>query len=76
MHELYNDYPLAPDKIEIKKEMSSYQLKIAYFYNFHDGNLKKVVPNLFDKGNYELHYENFQLYLRPGLKLKKDGIET
>ena len=28
--ELHNDYPFAPDKIEIKKEMlSSYQLKIA-----------------------------------------------
>ena len=42
LHELYNDYPLAPDKIEIKKEMSSYQLKIAYFYNFHVGSLKKI----------------------------------
>ena len=28
------------------------------------------MPNSFDKGNYVLHYENSQLYLRLGLKLK------
>ena len=26
LQELYNDYPLAPDKIEIKRKMSDYQL--------------------------------------------------
>ena len=30
LRELHNNYPLAPDKIEIKREMlSEYQLKIA-----------------------------------------------
>ena len=34
LQELHNDYPLAPDKTEIKKEMlSNHQLKIAYLYN-------------------------------------------
>ena len=32
LHELHNDYPLAPDKIEIKR-MSEYQLKISDLYN-------------------------------------------
>ena len=32
---------------------------------------KKLVPNLFDKEQYVIHYENIQLYLRLGLKLKK-----
>ena len=27
--------------------------------------------NFFEKENYDLHYENLQLYLRLGLKLKK-----
>ena len=37
--ELHNDFPLAPDKTEIKKEMfSEYQLKIAALYNIHNGN--------------------------------------
>ena len=35
--ELQNDYSLAPDKIEIKREMSEYQLKIADLYNIPVG---------------------------------------
>ena len=33
--------------------------------------LKKLVPNFLDKEKYVLYYENLQLYLRLGLKLKK-----
>ena len=44
--ELGNDYPLAPDKIEIKREMLfNYQLKIADLYNIAIG--KELVPNFF-----------------------------
>ena len=33
LHKLHNDYPLAPDKIEIKRETpSEYQLKIVDLY--------------------------------------------
>ena len=72
LHELRNDYPLAPDKIEIKREMlSNYQLKIVDFYNISFGTIKKLVPNFFDKEKYLLHYQNLQLYLRLGLELKK-----
>ena len=63
-----NDYPLALDKIEIKREMlADSQLKIAEKLAM----LRKLVPNLFDKEKYVIHYENVQLYLRLGLKLKK-----
>ena len=51
---LHNDYPLAPDKIEM---LSEYQLKIADLYNIPIGNVKKSVPNFFDKEKYVLHYE-------------------
>ena len=69
---LHNDYPLASDKIEIKREMLyEYQLKIADLYNIPIGNVKKLVPNFFDKEKYVIHYENLQIYLRLGLKLKK-----
>ena len=51
--------------------LSEYQLNIADLYNIPIGNVKKLVPNFFDKENYELHYENIQLYLRLALKLKK-----
>ena len=50
--ELHNDYPLAPDKIEIKRKMlSENQLKIAALYNILIGNGKNLVPNFFDKKN-------------------------
>ena len=72
LRELHNDYSLAPDKIEVKREMlSEYQLKIADLYNIPIGNIKKLVPNIFDKEKNVLHYENLKLYLRLTLKLKK-----
>ena len=68
----YNDFPVASDKIEIKREMlSECQLRIPDLFNITIGNFKKLVPNVFDKEKYVLHYENFQLYLRLGAKLKK-----
>ena len=70
--ELHNDYPLAPDKIEIKREMlSNYLLKIANFYNNFISNVKKLVPNFFDKEKYVLSYKNLKHYLALGVKLKK-----
>ena len=69
---LHNDYPLALDKIEIKKEMlPEFQLKITDLYNIPIGNIKKLLPNFFDKDKCVLQYENLQLCLRLGLKLKK-----
>ena len=58
LHQLHNDYPLAPDKIEIKEEMlSNYQLQIADFYDIPIGNVKKLVPNFFVKEKYVLNCE-------------------
>ena len=51
--------------------LSEYQLKIDDLYNIPIGNVKKLVPNLFDKEKYVIHYENLKLYLRLGLKPKK-----
>ena len=53
LRELHSDYPLAPDKIEIKREMlSEYQLKIADLYNISIGNVLKLLPNFFGKKKY------------------------
>ena len=68
LRELHSDYPLVPDKTEIKREMlSEYQLKIADLCNIPIGNVKKLVPKFFDKEKYVLHCIR---YLRLGLKLK------
>ena len=54
--EIHNGYPLAPDKIEVEREvLSNYQKKIAGFYNIHIGNVKTLVPKFFDKEKYVLH---------------------
>ena len=70
LKELHDDYPLAPDKIEIKREMlSDYHLKIADLYKIPIGSVKKFVPNFFDKEKYVIHYENLHFYLRLVLEL-------
>ena len=58
--------------MEITREMvSDYQLKVADLNNISIGNVEKLVPNYFDKEKYMIQYENVQIYLRLGLKLKK-----
>ena len=51
--------------------LSSYQFNIADFHNIPIGTVKKLLPNIFDKERYVLHYENLLFYLRLGLKLRK-----
>ena len=61
LHELHNDYPLASEKLEIGKEMFPYyQLNIIDGYNISIGNVKKLVPNFFDKEKYLLHCKTLQ----------------
>ena len=54
--------------------LPDYQLEIADFCNIPIGNVKKLVPNFFDKEKYVIHYENLQIYLRLGWKLKINGF--
>ena len=47
--------------MEIKSEMlSEYQLKFADVYNIPIGNVKKLVPNFFNKEKCVVHYENLK----------------
>ena len=50
--------------------LSKYQLMIAGLYDISIGTVEKLIPNVFDKQKYVLHYDKLQLYLRLGLKLK------
>ena len=72
LHELHNDYPLPPDKLEIKTGIFSdfYQELLMIVILLLEMS-KKLFPNFFDKGKYLLHYKNLQLYLRLGLKMGK-----
>ena len=72
LHDIHDDYPLAPEKINIRKEwLSDYCLKIANVHNITIGAVKKLAPNLMDKNNYVIHYRNLQQCLELGMKLKK-----
>ena len=44
LHDLHNDYPLAPEQIVVNE-------------------VEKLIPNLWNKKNYVIHYENLKQYL-------------
>ena len=61
LHDIHNDYPLAPEKTNIPKEwLCKYCLEIANVLNITIGTVKKLVPNLMNKTNYVIHYRNLQ----------------
>ena len=72
LHNLHNDYPLCPEKIEINSNMlSKYCNDIANKYGIKVGRVKLLIPNLGDKIKYVVHYKNLQYYLSLGIKLIK-----
>ena len=69
LHELHNDYPLAPEKLAVSNDMlSTYCKNIAKKYDLKVGDVKKLIPNLGNKTKYVLHYRNL---LSLGMKLTK-----
>ena len=68
LHDKHNDYPLAPESLEIKNHMLSDYCKK---FNIKFGRVKKLVPNLKPKKNYILHYKNLKQYFDLGLKVTK-----
>ena len=68
LHELYNDYHLAAEKIKITHDMlSPYSQSLINKHN----STEKLASNLNDKKKYVLHYENLRLYLKLGMELVK-----
>ena len=72
LHDLRDDYPLAPEKLEISQDMlSKYCSDIADKYGIKIGGVNKLLPNLRNKKKYVVHYRNLQLYLSLGMKASK-----
>ena len=72
LHELHNNYPLAPEKRAVSSDMlSNYCKEIADKYEIKVGDVTKLIPNLGSKTNYVVHYRNLQLYLSLGMKMTK-----
>ena len=75
LHELHNDYPLAPEKLAVSSDiLSKYCTEIADDYEIKVDDVKKLIPNLSNKTKYVLHYRNLRLYLSLGMKLTKNKI--
>ena len=71
LHDIHSDYLLCPEKVEVKYEMlSKYCKDIVDGYNIKVGGVRKLIPNLYDKIRYPVHYKNLY-YLSLGIKLKK-----
>ncbi len=73
VHDLHNDYPLAPERMRVRDEWLSERLiTIRAQYNIPRGDgSSKLIPNLMDKKGYVIHYRNLQFYLKHGMKLAK-----
>lgn len=68
LHDIHNDYPLAPERMTATEEMLG---PYARSFPERPKPTEKLIPNLRDKTNYVLHYENLKLYLDLGMKLKR-----
>ena len=67
-HDKMNEYPLAPEKIEIDETMLS-PFQKEKFPEKQNETSEKLAPNLRDKEKYIVHYRNLQFYLEQGLEL-------
>ena len=71
LHDAHNAYPLAPERMVVKKDwMSEYQNNLLVIW-VAPTEVEKLAPNLRNKDRYVLHYRNLQLYLSLGICLKK-----
>ena len=63
LHDLQNDYPSCPEKIEVTHEMlSKYSKDTVDWHDIKVGGIKKFIPNLNDKVKYVIHYKNLHLW--------------
>jgi len=72
LHQSHSDYPLAPEVMNVKEEgLSKYQKELHHKLDTEFTECDKLVPNLFNKTRYVIHYRNLKLYTQLGMIITK-----
>jgi hypothetical protein len=77
LHDKFNDYPLAPERMQVKAEqLSPYSQQLfRKIFDLKEGRaipdekVEKLVLTLSDKQNYVVHIATLQFYLKQGVEL-------
>jgi len=67
LHDLHNNYPLAPENKTIRKEW----LNDWHQVDYNESKIEKLITNFYDKKDYVVNYRILKLYLQLGLKITK-----
>ena len=75
LHGLHNDFPMAPERMTITKNMlSPYALNLYNQLNDHGtkpSSSEKLVSTFHPRKRYVAHYRNLKFYLTSGLNVSK-----
>jgi hypothetical protein len=72
LHDLHDDYPLAPERITVEDHLlSEHQERLRGRYAMSHTATPKLVPNFFDKKKMLIHYRNLKFYIKHGLVITK-----
>ena len=70
LHDRHNDYPLAPERMEIDEKIFSPFQRETYPKDKRKSTTR-LAPNLHDKKNYVVHARNLRFYLEQGMIITK-----
>jgi len=72
LHEAHNEYPMAPEHLQITEDMLSPTIRRLLEQTKTEWKpTVKLCPNLYNKTSYVTHYRNLQFYVNHGLQITR-----